>query len=289
MSAGDLSAAPLELAERYLEIERPEEALAALARATPDEDPERYHLLRAEAHLLAERPEAARDAAALGLAVEPESIPLLLVRSCCHERLGELAAAEESLLGALRQLPNEPALLCRYGRLVARGGQLDKARRLLAEARRVDPDSREAARLAMLLDYLAGDDRAAAEGGRRLLADDPEDSHGVAMLGLTLLERGDHGAAREVVVPAAALDPERLGGLAREARIRTHPLLWPLWPLQRFGSVPVWFGAVGLILVTGRLASPRVSSILALTYLAWCVYSWVVPPLLRRWVVRRGR
>jgi tetratricopeptide (TPR) repeat protein len=288
MDGGAVSAASdegaLALAERYLEIGRPGDALAALARANADDDPELFHLLRAEALLLDDRLAAAIEATEEGLAAEPESIPLLVIKAGGHERLGQLAAAETALLAALRQLPEEPSLLCRYGRLVARGGHLDKARRLLAEAQRLEPDSGEAARLALLIDHLAGDDLAAAAASRKLLADDPEDTHAMAMLGLSLLERGEHGAARRVVMPAAALEPEHLGELAREARLRAHPLMWPLWPVVRFGGVAMWFVGVGAIFVARTIGDGELVLPVALTYLLWCVYTWVAPPLLRRYL-----
>jgi tetratricopeptide (TPR) repeat protein len=282
-----VAAGALELAERYLAIGRATDALAALERAEPEDDPERFHLLRAEALLLDDRVDEAAAASEDGLAVDPESIALLLVRAHCHELRGELAAAERRLLAALRQLPEEPSLLCRYGRLVARGGQLDKARRLLAEALRLEPDAPEAARLAFLIEHLAGDDRAAAATSRLLLANDPEDTQAVAMLGLSLLERGEHRAARAVMMPAAALEPERLGPLAREARLRTHPLMWPLWPVVRFGGVAIWFVGVGAILVAGRIGDGGLALPVAIVYVSWCVYTWVAPPLLRRYL--RGR
>ena len=61
----------------------------------------------------------------------------------------------------------------------------------------------------------------------------------------------------------------------------------PLYPLQRWGwagSVGIWF-AVVLLLQTGVLNNTPLrdyQGAIALAFLAFVVYSWVWPPILRR-------
>jgi predicted GNAT family N-acyltransferase len=124
----------LELARRYLEIDRPERALELLTGRQNDLDDADYWGLRASALLELDRNAEAVEATRRGLDLEPDSTALLLLNAHAHKGLGDLAAAERSLLAALRLDAEDAVLLAEYALLVARAGQLDKARALLDEA-----------------------------------------------------------------------------------------------------------------------------------------------------------
>jgi hypothetical protein len=65
----------------------------------------------------------------------------------------------------------------------------------------------------------------------------------------------------------------------------------PLWPMQRWG----WGAAIGLWLAINVILRVLASQgaewadltiALSFGFLAYVIYSWVWPPLLRRWMVR---
>jgi len=71
---------------------------------------------------------------------------------------------------------------------------------------------------------------------------------------------------------------------AREARFASHPLMRPLRPMRRFGAFRVWIAAM-VILYGLRATGNRVAAgLFGFVYLAYCLYGWIIPPLVRRWM-----
>lgn len=124
----------------------------------PASDPEAW-FLRAAALCDLERNAEAADAARAGLACDPRHLPLLALLAGAEAELGDLARAERTILWALELAHDDPWLLSRYALLVARAGQLDKARGLVALAERAYPDHVEVLRARSMLAYLEGRDR----------------------------------------------------------------------------------------------------------------------------------
>jgi tetratricopeptide (TPR) repeat protein len=274
----------LALARHHIDTGRPERALAVLAEHGELATSLDAWFLRALALFRLERHREAVAAAERGLAVEPEAPGLLHLAGAAHVQLGDHAAAERCYLGALRLDPEEPSTLCAYARLCALGGQLDKARRLVAVAASLDPGSVAVLRVRWTIAHLSGDKRGEAELSRQLLAAAPEDAgaHVLASIG-----QDPRRAARSLRT-AARLDPGDRDNVAaaRQARAGAHWLLWPIWPILRLGQVGSWLVAVGTMYALKTLVSPRAAGIFALAWIAMCVYSWVVPPLLLRWYRR---
>ena len=65
--------------------------------------------------------------------------------------------------------------------------------------------------------------------------------------------------------------------------------MWPLWPLYRLGVVKFWVLGVGGIFLLGAVAPPAITFAWIVVYLFIVAYSWVAPPLIRRWVLRGRR
>ena len=61
----------------------------------------------------------------------------------------------------------------------------------------------------------------------------------------------------------------------------------PLRPFARFNPLVVWIGAVAIIYGLRIAGLAPLSFAFAMAWLAFCVYSWVVPPLVRRWINRK--
>jgi hypothetical protein len=74
-----------------------------------------------------------------------------------------------------------------------------------------------------------------------------------------------------------------------EMRVNRHPLMLPIRPILRFGPLTTWLIAVALIFGLRAVGLPSLAFIAAIAWLAFCLYSWVVPPLLRRWMLRNWR
>jgi tetratricopeptide (TPR) repeat protein len=285
----DVTEGNLALARHYLDIDQPHRALDVLHGRQNDLDDPEYWQLRATALVDLDRHAEAVDAAARGLDLDPDDIGLLLMSALAQRELGDLAAAERALLAALRLDPENAALLSQYALLVAHAGQLDKARRLLDEAERLDPLAGYVVHARGVVAYLAGDDEAAARHAEAILAEHPEESAAHLLRGSVLSQRGWSRAARRHFETAARLDPAdaEVADVARRSRWATHPLMWPLLPFQRFGPGKVWLAYIALFVVTAGLGIGWLTLALVATYLFLVVYSWVVPPLLLRWLKQR--
>jgi hypothetical protein len=107
-----------------------------------------------------------------------------------------------------------------------------------------------------------------------------------------LLEQSRHREALEVGRQLLKLDPgnRALVEALAEVATATHWVAWPAYPLRRFG----WLGAAGLW-ASGVFLLPLVVKLnvplgiaLVVLYVLYIVYSWVYPPLLKRWLMRRG-
>jgi len=165
-----------------------------------------------------------------------------------------------------------------------------KARALALEALRRDPDSDDALRASALCDIVerpgANDSVALA----RLVASNPDDMYTmrlvVAALANASRDREAHALARELL----RLQPDDPGllELVRALRAQTHWSLLPLWPMLRwgwYGSIAMWIAALAL-LQTLRQVAPGAVGWVTLFLVVYIAYSWVWPPLLRRWINR---
>jgi tetratricopeptide (TPR) repeat protein len=281
----------LGLAEHYVDVGRPERALAELAELGSEgiDNPQAW-FVRAYALLGLERYREAARAAGEGLALDADDVGLLHLLSLAEWKLGRLASAERAILAALELSPENPTLLCTYAHLVSSAGQLEKAERLVDEAARLDPEEPYVRRTRAELAYLGGRDAEAETHARHALELEPDDTHALALMGVAAYERGHARRGAKGMRRAASMDPsiEHHAESARSLAAATHPLLLPLWPIYRFGQGPVWLTGVALLLAVNFVAVPGVvAEIVILTWFAFVAYSWVAPPLVRRWLERR--
>jgi tetratricopeptide (TPR) repeat protein len=280
------------LAEHYLDVGQPNRTLDLLSSANGEsfERPD-YWRLRTAALYELDRYEDAVKAAGEGLARDPHWVPLLHLRAMAEGGLDRLADAERSILAALELDPERPQLLCTYARIAAHGGQLDKADRLVEEAARIDPENPRVVQMRAFMAYLHGHDRKAQRLSDEALALDPEQSSAHALRGAAQLERGDVRGARRSFETAIRDDPtdRALGEAVRGTRIATHPLLWPILPLQRLGVAGSWIAAIVVIFGLRALGLGTAAGIAALVWLAIVIYSWTAAPAAARWLERRAR
>jgi tetratricopeptide (TPR) repeat protein len=280
----------LALAEHYVDIGQPGRALDVLDGADAETlESSDFWRLRALAHHGLEQWDQAMQVALQGLARDPHNIPLLYLAADAEAEMDHLAEAERTILAALAIDPEHPALLCAYARIVARGGQLDKADGLVDEAARVAPESTDVLRTRTLMSLLRGRDREATRYSEELLQADPDDAGGHRLRGAALLQRGQVRKGRRSLETAVRDDPgdAALADSVRRARIATHPLMWPVIPIQRLGPAGSWIVAVAIILGLRGLGYPAASSIAVVAWLAVVVYSWAVVPVVQRRLERQ--
>jgi tetratricopeptide (TPR) repeat protein len=272
-----------------LEVNRPEQALTELGRlAGPAATSRLAYRCRAIALSELERWDEVAETARRGLAeVGPDAELLGRLGRALREQ-GALAPAERALLDALALEPEDPWLLCQYADLCTSVGQTDKAGRLLHRAAALAPEEPAVYATRIQLAYARGDDRAAERAAGEFLGRHPDHPAALALHGSMAMTSGRFGEAHRSFGQAVAHDPgdADYAEAAWETRVFAHPLMFPLRPLYRFGF-RLWFVAAAAILVLNLAGLGGAALVVAVTWVLYCVWSWIAPPLVRR-LVRRG-
>ncbi|RZQ62757.1 tetratricopeptide repeat protein [Amycolatopsis suaedae] len=281
---------PVATARHWLDLGRHDQALAALDRLS-GEDATGYPAvsLRATALWMADRNAEAARIAEQGLAVYGPDPGLLSVLGGAYRELGRREAAERALLDGLALEPESTQLLCTYAHVCIDVGQLDKAAALIERAAALEPDDAQVAAIRTLHAIASGDISGAQRLGREALAADPESTTARGMYGAAAAAGGDVGPAYQALRGAAADRPDNAAFVeaALDARVAAHPLLRPLVPLQRLGPLKVWLAVIVVILGLRWAGLLPLAGALGACWFLFAVYSWVAPPLVRKWLRRR--
>ncbi|MFI6262054.1 tetratricopeptide repeat protein [Micromonospora sp. NPDC051006] len=287
MTAPDLA---LSRAAHLLEVNRADAALEELARLPADVAlGAPAFRLRAAALTDLDRWDDVVATARQGLAELGPDAELLGRLGLALRHRGEYAPAEQALLDGLAIAPESPWLLCQYADLCTAVGQTDKAEQLLARAAALAPESPAVFASRFQLAYTRGDDRATEQIAREFLGVWPEHPAALALHGLAAAQRGRMDAAHRSFGQAVAHDPADVdaANAAWEARVLAHPLLLPLRPLHRWGMLRTWLVAVTVMVGLNLAGLDLLAGLAGLLWIAYCVYSWTAPALVRRLV--RGR
>ena len=279
-------------AQALLVAHRPQDALSELATLPAAEAISApAALLRCYALMRLGRWPEAGLAARAGLAENGPDPDLLYVLGRAEQEAGHLAVAERALLDGLALAPHDVDLLCAYALLCAADNQPDKAEKLVARAQAEAPDSAAVFSARVQVAHARGDDKTAQRIAQQFVAAHPENPAAHALLGSTSAVRGQVGPAYAGLRQAAAAAPgeQAYAESAMELRIAKHPLMLPIRPLVRFGPLKTWLAALAVIYGLRLIGLPVLSGLAAVAWLLLCVYSWVVPPLVRRWMRRHWR
>jgi predicted Zn-dependent protease len=262
--------------------------IAEALREQPDDLNMLVHAARAD--WLDDDVEGARQGLAEVLARNPEHLGARLLMLSVQTDQGALPEAEALALDLLKAYPESPWLYSAYSRVMLRALHIDKAAALADEALRLAPDDAEALRMRSLCDLVQGRGGLDGLAIRQLLAEHPEEQVTLSVVIVALVNAGRHRealrCAREML-RAHPHDPYWLQ-TTRELTAATHWSMWPLRPLQRYGwtaSFVIWIGTLLALRVLARYA-PEVAGPASWMVLAYVAYSWVWPPLFRKWVLR---
>ncbi len=281
----------LAVAQRYLEVGKADAALLALDRC-PEQGlaTTEYWWLRGVALLDSQRYDEAAVVIENGLDLDPGDVDLLSLLAKARFRLGSLRSAETVILRALEIAPEWPGYLCQYAEIVAVAGQVDKAEKLLDRAASIDPEFAGLDRVRFMIGDIRGDGDSTVGHLTDLLEADPEDAGALALLAEKRLGEGRPAEAAEYLRRAVELEPEFAIGAEKQIRevlLRGHWFLRPLAPIYKYGPMAVWMGALGAMWIFYALGYLEIAVVIGAVYFLYCVYSWVAPPLVRRYL-RRG-
>lgn len=262
--------------------------LAEALRGAPDHLGLLFELGRAD--VLEDRWDDARAALAHLLRLAPAHAGARLLMFITEMESGHLPEAERLILGLLHEMPQQGELYAHYARLMLRALNFHKASELADEGLRFGPDLDVCLRARALCDLVVQGRKVDSQALQRLLAGDPHDLHSLRLVVVSLVQAGRMNEAHRVAKNLLRADPTdpSLLQMVRSLRMSTHWSMWPLWPMQRWG----WGASIGLwlIMLLGMRGLERVAPqwvgpawVLLLVYV---IYSWIWPPIFRRWVMR---
>lgn len=226
------------------------------------------------------------------LSRDPEHFAARSLLAIVYLEGGEMAECEAVLLELLKDYPEEAHLYARYAMLMYRTLHVPKAQALAREALRLDPEDELALTACLIGDMIDGRAVDAKESLSTLMLRHPESISTAHMLITHLVSRGQYRAAKRIAIELLKLNPSSPEVLSLVVELETisHWSLLPLWPLQRWGwgaSIGLWVLTLVLIKVTGQYAPQAVGPV-SFALIGYCIYSWIYPPLLKRWLKRRA-
>lgn len=239
----------------------------------------------AQVEWLSDRNAEAENTARQVLVIAPDHAPARQLLAAILIERGEFADAELLLISLLRDYPESADLYGRYSRLMLQTLHLEKAEDLAREGLRYDPDNGECL-MAIALCETARSGARPNEGLAKLMTAHPDSMSSVHALVVALVDAGRIDEAHRIAQGAMRADPanENLVSLVRELRIQNHWTMKPLWPLQKWGwgaSAAMWIGGIVIVRLLAARA-PELATPFAYAWIAYAIYSWVWPPLIRR-------
>lgn len=280
-------------AQRYNDVGRHDDAERELCRALGD-DPQNALLFceLARTRIGAERIEEAREPAEKAAALAPEWYLPFAFLAVIDTELGRHSAAERTVLEALRLEPEEPWCYDIYGRLLLRTGHLDKAERVLKRGLALDPDREGPHEMLALLHARRREAERSEMHGQQALTHAPEEDSSHAAMGISYYSTGRPFKARRYLREALRLNPSaELEELWLEVDKSCRWIYLPFYywsllidrlPGKQFG---IWGLFILFVTVAPKLGIPEeVRATVAITYIAFCIYTWFAGLLVRGWL-----
>lgn len=286
--SGDSVNAEIQQANLLIERGRYDEARRTIAGGLskkPGDETLMY--LRAWVELADEELEAAEQTAQELLAIAPESYGGREILFHVYKDTKRLAQAEEIVIGLIRSYPEEPAGYANYSRLMLRTHNFAKAEALAKEALKLDPESHSALLSIALCQSVKG--RLDPDIDlQELIKTSPHSRSTLAMLMGSLAEAGRTREALRLAEELVRAYPREQTYVDAVIALRTatHWLMKPLWPMQRFGwgaSAAIW---VLVVVAFNTFGDNPYIGYFVYFWIVYCIYSWVVPPLLSKWMKR---
>lgn len=221
---------------------------------------------------------------------DPENQSARLLLFELLKEKNELGKAEQIILQLLREYPEHAPYYGLYSNLTIRAMQFSKARSLAQEGLKYDPDDRGCLAAYSLCDLIDNRSKETARSLQQLTANHPQALRTLSLTLANLQSRGRHREAYRIAQEMLRTQPDNqdIVEIASELKAVTHWSMLPLWPIARWGwpaAIGIWFGGLVLIGAIGEVY-PNAKGVLAICLIVYAIYSWVWPPLLRRWIAK---
>ena len=227
-----------------------------------------------------------------GLSYDPDDEYLKYVLFLLLHGDEQYEKAELIIIELIRSNPRDDEYLRGYAEVMLFTFHLVKAKKLIAEALRIAPDSSSNQLVATLIDIADGRLSDADKKLSKLIEEKPDDEHILRMLLVQLVSKKKFRAAQVLAQTLLRRNPydQHLIDTIVELRTCTHWSAIPLWPTYKLGwlgSIGMWAIFIVLVNVNKQVEHPAFSYVVW-GYLGWCIYSWIHQPLFRKIFKVRG-
>lgn len=284
---------PLDRARQQLERGQTDAAITTLVQhlgnAPDDAD---AHALLALCLISLKRIHAASQEAGCALAIDPESLLVLLAVASTATAQRKFGDAEQHLLRARELYPDSGAVHEHQARLYLAWGRDRQAMESALQALQLSPDDAASIALVALLELHQGRSGDAARHAREALERDPENLEALCVLGHCELAAGRIDSAREHAAWALHIDPMSSDALTLLGAIKARQSLvlglW--WRFQSWISSGSRVRAITLLI--GIFMLYRIAMIvldegghqqwlvpLSYAWIGFCAYTWIAPGL----------
>jgi tetratricopeptide (TPR) repeat protein len=207
--------------------------------------------------------------------------------------LKEYVEAESVVLSLLRLQPDRGHLYALYAHVMLLTLNLEKAEALVRESLRLDADNQLAKTLDVMLSVAKDNTPDAEQRLAEMISTHPESLHVVWSWVIVLESKGRYGEALELARQVLRVRPQDADLVDTVIGLKTlsHWTMLPLWPNVRWGWIgagAIWLAGVGLINLARLMHEVTAALVFAGVFVTYVIYSWVWPPLLKRWLARRG-
>ena len=201
----------------------------------------------------------------------------------------DVGGAEQVWIGLLREYPEDADVFAEYSELMLRTMHAEKAVKVAKEGLRHNPEHEHCLYVVAMAELIEGRGMGKNRNLAELIARHPERLRtGVALM-IALQERGRSREAMRIsqqLLLSQPHSPEMLEN-ARILKAEAHWSMRPLYPVRRWGwpaAIGLWVAfAFGLPLIAPGLPREVVGG-LTIAWVIYAIYSWVWPPLLRKFI-----
>lgn len=234
------------------------------------------------------------DAESVGgkfLGLYPDSFLALIINFFILRARQKFSAAELLIIRLIRDYPERAGLYAHYSNLLAQNFQFEKAKKLIDEGFRLDPENEEVLVADCLLATAQG--KVPGRSLSELVKLHPDQIRTCMLLAHTLVKKGRNKEAFQIYREVFIAYPESqdIQDNLIALKVNSHPLSWILFSADRFGTMgPVltWIVAIGTIYGLRSLGYEDLAGTLSIVWLGYLVYSWTVPSMLESWYKKRG-
>lgn len=205
------------------------------------------------------------------------------------DTLGRRSEAEAVIIEMLREYPEDGSLYAAYSILMLKTMQVEKAGELASRAISLTPEDSQALTASVLHELITNPGESARNKLADLVSHDPDAANTALTMVAVLVDQNQLKQALPIAQEVLRQNPdsEDIVDLVVALKADTHWSMAPLRPIQKWGwgaSVGLWFGIIILLRALEGTPVESFARPVSLVFLAFVIYSWVWPPIIKRWV-----